>query len=245
MQGFSTKLTAYDFLGLLIPGIVVTYYICSLFCNSIFQEISYFYSCGCIIGAGSHSTVLAQACEAIIFGVFSYIIGIIINCLSDLIFGRFRNNQFHISVAALLYKERQFGTPTNRRLRLVRQTIKIIWRSIPHIIGCRKVNYTSTEKRYYHLYYWLLNNNRLSDAVGVMEAQVAFVRNMFLPTLVVAIISFCKNNVSGGTLFIVLCFFELIVMLLRQMRIYYIVIEDYHWYKQMYDNDKRRKINNH
>lgn len=245
MQGFSKKLTAYDFLGILIPGIVVVYCICPLFCPSAINEISVCFSCGCKIEVKSSQTLFDQACILIIFGAVSYIVGIIINCLSDCIFGRFRNNRFHLCFTALLYKERQFGLHSNRKHSSFKSFIRIIWRSRSHIVGFRKVNYTSTEKRYYNLYYWLLNNNRLSGAVGVIESQVVFVRNMFLPTIALAIYFFIACKFVAGALFILLCFIEVIVMLLRQLRVYYIVIEDYHWYKQMFDDDKKNNISNH
>lgn len=82
-----------------------------------------------------------------------------------------------------------------------------------------------------------------------MEAQVAFVRNMVLPTLLLAFVFFLKTNTKLITnrvvalLLIFLCISELYVMYARQMRVYYIVFEDYYWYKQM--NDEKSSNSNH
>lgn len=90
-----------------------------------------------------------------------------------------------------------------------------------------------------------MKNNKLSGSIAVIEAQVVFVRNMFLPTLVMAISSWLAKAVLEGVLFMFLSCLGLGVMYWRQMRVYYIVIEDYYWYKQMYDHENRNNNNNH
>lgn len=244
MQGFTTKLTAYDFLGMLIPGIVVVYFICCEFCQSELYETSNWFYCGCNGTTGKSPTVFGTVCKVIVLISFSYIIGIVVNLFSDLIFGRFRNNELHITLASLLYRKRQYGAPkkTKSHKRIDKGETKLLWRFLRQTIGFRKRVYTPIEKNYYFRYYWLLNTGKLSGSVTVLESQVVFARNMVLPTLAMAVLSFISTDIMCGVLYISLCFFELMIMYSRQMRIYYIVFEDFKWYKQMSDDDK--EINN-
>lgn len=245
MQGFTTKLTAYDFLGMLIPGIVVVYSLCCEFCHSDLYETSNWVYCGCNGAIEKSPTVFGTVCNVIVFISFSYIIGIVVNLFSDLIFGRFRNNELHITLASLLYRKRQYGDPkklTKAHKRTYKRYIKLLWRFFRQTIGFRGKVYTSIEKDYYFRYYWLLNVGKLSSSIAVLESQVVFARNMVLPTLLMAVLSFISKDIMYGILFISLCFFELMIMYARQMRVYCIVFEDFKWYKQMNDDDK--EINN-
>lgn len=241
MQGFSAKLTAYDFLGMLIPGIVVTYCIYSVLCYSDLYEMSVRFYCGCKCEIEKSPTILNELCKMVIFISFSYIIGIVVNIVSDVLFGRFRNNELHILIAALLFRKRQYGDTKNLtdcKKRSVKGIINRVWRCIRQVIGCRTRIYTSVERKYYSIYYWLLHNNKMSGAVAVLESQVVFARNMVLPTIFMAIYFFVSSSCMTGGVFILLCILELIIMYLRQMRVYYIVFEDYNWHKQMDDYDK-------
>ncbi len=248
MQGFSGKLTTYDFLGMLIPGIVIVSCLCLRFCYSVCYAHITNYCCGCKVEVYNSQTALGKICELVIFISLSYIVGIIVNCISDFIFGRFRNNQLHITIAALMFRKRQYGaieSVKKGKRRITYRTIKRVWRSMCQIIGRRNHFYTFIEKNYYSIYYWLMKNNKLSGSIAVIEAQVVFVRNMFLPTLVMAISSWLAKAVLEGVLFMFLSCLGLGVMYWRQMRVYYIVIEDYYWYKQMYDHENRNNNNNH
>lgn len=247
MQGFGSKLTAYDFLGMLIPGIVVVYCICRLFYPSVLFETVIRYTCGCKVAVSGSKTAIAQICGALIFLSASYVAGLAVNCISDLIFGRFRNNEQHINLARLRFRKRQFGTKDGSK-----KTFKLnrYFRLFLQIFGCRSDVYSVDAKNYCQKYYWLLNYNKLSGAIPVMEAQVAFVRNMILPTVLLAFVFFLKsdaklmsNSVFALLLFILLCIGELAIMYARQMRVYDIVFEDFYWYKQM--NDEKNTNSNH
>ena len=216
MQGFSGKLTVYDFLGMLIPGIVVVYCICRLSCSSVLFETVIRYSCDCKVAVSDSQTAIGQVCGAVIFLSASYVVGLIVNCISDLIFGRFRNNELHINLARLRFWKRQFGTEEGFKKAF---KLKRYFRFFLQIFGRRNKVYPIAEKNYCQNYYWLLNSNKLSGAIPVMEAQVAFVRNMVLPTLLLAFVFFLKTNTKLITnrvvalLLIFLCISELITFL--------------------------------
>lgn len=240
MQGFSGKLTTYDFLGMLIPGIVVVFCFCRLFYPSVIFESDIRYYCGYKITVIDSQTAIGQVCGAVVFLSASYVVGLTVNCISGLIFGRFRNNELHINLARLLFWKRQFGTNESPGKTPI---FKLYFKPLLQIFGCRKKVYSAIEKQYYRNYYWLLNHNKLSGAIPIMEAQVAFVRNMVLPTLLLAIVLFVESitellpNLPVILLLIFGVIGELYIMYARQMRVYDVVFEDYYWYKKIKDEN--------
>lgn len=221
MQGFGSKLTAYDFLGMLIPGIVVVYCCCYwIYPCALYESLTRY--CCCRIEVIDSPTVLNKTCAAILFFSISYIIGISVNCLADYVFGRFRNNDKFLQLAELRFRQRQ--SKTKRRFKTPNKIVC-------QVIGLANETETSRQKAYYKRYYWLLNCNKLSGAVPVLEAQVAFVRNMIMPTVLLFAIPFPHCFFIKICVIVALLFCELLVMIMRQQRIYKIILEDYKMYK--------------
>lgn len=228
MQGFGSKLTAYDFLGMLIPEIVVVYCFCLSFFHCALYESFTRYCCWKTAVIDS-PTMLNGTCAAILFFSISYIVGMFINCLADCVFGRFRNNDKLLQFAGLRFRQRQsktkksFGTP---------KTI------FCQVIGYANKTDTSRHKQYYKCCHWLLHYNKLSGAVPVLEAQVAFVRNMILPTVLLIVIPFLHCFFIKICVIVSLLFCEFLVMIMRQQRIYNIILEDYKMYNELTNHEK-------
>lgn len=228
MQGFGSKLTAYDFLGMLIPGIVVVYCFCLSFFHCTLYESFTRYCCWKTDVIDS-PTVLNRTCAAILFFSISYIVGIFINCLADCVFGRFRNNDKLLQFAELRFRQRQ--SKTKRRFKTPNKIAC-------QVIGLANETETSRQKAYYKRYYWLLNCNKLSGAVPVLEAQVVFVRNMIMPTVLLFAIPFLHCFFIKICVIVALLFCEFLVMIMRQQRIYNIILEDYKMYKELTNHEK-------
>lgn len=237
MQGFSSKLTTYDFLGILIPGIVIVAVIIHLFYpDCLYEPLN---SC-CYAESEitwKNSSFIADILHAIILFSISYIIGLLVNCLSDCFFGKFRNNDLHLHISRKIFhrsiSRRTKEKPLNRR-----KKIKEYFDIIRQIFGRKTVCYTPLQNEYYNEYYWLTIYKRLSGSVLILESQVAFAKNMILPTLLAVGYAVIAEHYVFGISLLILFLCELYIMCARQMRLYVIIFEDYYWTKKITNDEK-------
>jgi len=88
-------------------------------------------------------------------------------------------------------------------------------------------HYIAFKRKYYEAYYYV-SQHSASSSITVMESQVAFIRNMLIPLLLITIdigdyfVNFCKYQF----LCFVLIYFLLSAMISRQNKIYERVWED-------------------
>lgn len=219
MQGFSEKLTAYDFLGMLIPGIVVVSCSCMLFYSSQHDScLSFYFE---LIALIDKFSILCDISIILIFLAVAYICGLAVNTISDWLFNWFRNNDKHIIKAAkkLISKGHNY--------RFIEEFYNMVSES------------GNTECEYYRMYYWLMWKNKTSSAIPVLESQVVFVRNMLIPTLLLISVTISKDCMTVlQILFIVLFISEFAILFSRQERIYSLILEDYQWYKELESIEK-------
>lgn len=146
-MGVSSKLTFYDFFAMLVPGMFITAIIgCfGCYCADIFVD------CDII--------------KASLFFVFSYIIGIVWNCLMEVVFGFFRNNEYMINQA---FKEMANGKSEKCILKL---SVRALFSKL-----------TTNDRaiildKYYKCYYFVMKNT-YTNTISVLEGQVALLRNI-------------------------------------------------------------------
>ena len=232
----SSKLTLYDFLVILVPGILITAIIscCGGFCANIFV------SCNVI--------------KTTLFFVFSYIIGIIWNCLMEVSFRFFRNNEYMIKQA---FEEIFNGKSEQCRFSFI---LKL---SIQLLSGKSKSNNRATILCEYYKCYYFVMKNTYTNTIPVLEGQVALLRNIifvvpflclvcnakiFILFVLKTICCLCEidshSNIMCGyaenihSSFIVICFIVVILfsiflmaclyvaMVYRQYKIYELVVCD-------------------
>ena len=149
----SSKLTLYDFLVILVPGVLIAAIIscCGGFCANIFV--------GC------------DVIKTTLFFVFSYIIGIVWNCLMEVSFRFFRNNEYMINQA---FDEMFNGKSIKCRFLFI---LKLSIRSLKS--KSKTNNKAVSLDEYYKCYYFVMKNT-YTNAIPVLEGQVALLRNIIL-----------------------------------------------------------------
>lgn len=247
MNNVSGRLTMYDFLGILTPGIVVVYgflkmnYPCAL-------ESKALEGCCCQTTAGA--STLAITCQIIAFFALAYITGLLISTLSEGMWLHFRNNCdfLKLQLRRLIERgdgsyrllEKEFNISPDQNKCCVRcfswysdmilAYVKLIL-CLPFAwLRYRLKRYPGIEKIYYQAYYWLIKNGKVSSSVGVIESQVCFLRNMLLPLVLWCF--FPCGVCSPLWLRIALLAIAFVTMVSRQNRVYMIVLEDYQWYNK-------------
>lgn len=256
MQGFSSKLTAYDFLGMLVPGIVVMFCVCYSYMSPVLFESRDLYCCGCKVATENSFTFFGQALILIIFGGLSYLAGLVINSVSGVIWRGLRNDE-----CALNYTYNKIMSKSGGYYHLG----KLIGKDLSAVTGqepwpCMAIGvylkqflimfvewmnpykrYPEIEHRYYEAYYWLDVHKHISTS-SVIESQINFMRNMIIPIILLCItFSDCKYFMYSAIIMLVLIF---IVMIARQNKVYELIWENYHWYKQIDENEKSNNSNN-
>ena len=244
IQGFSSKLTAYDFLGMLIPGVVVMFCVChSCYSNCLINQIIQ-YCCGCKEVVEEKPTFLAEACLLITFFAASYLTGLIIQSVSTVIWRGLRNDKLALNYT---FKKVQYKNDKYFNLnRLVGNNVsdtslpvlyymamqvylRQVWLIlISWLIPFKK--YSEIEQQYYEAYYWLASHNRLSATV-VIESQINFMRNMIIPIFVMWYTFAEYKCMSYIAITLIILLFT--SMIARQNKVYELIWEDYHWYKRL------------
>lgn len=101
-------------------------------------------------------------------------------------------------------------------------------------------------KEYYEAYYYVAKN-RYNNDIFIMEGQVAFIQNMIIPLLLIAILPKCavSNYINGDNVWIVKILLAIGVIMLiptvfqRQLKIYQRVREDYEFLRRLEEQNKQ------
>jgi hypothetical protein len=198
-MNLSSKITAYDFFAMLIPGLLI------------------------LILLGNFSGNLPFNCEIatnvwfiIFFLILSYLIGLLWNKLSEFIFCKFRNCEYFIKQQYDKIKL-EYGKTSSKEIS------EEVDKDIKH--------------KYYKAYYSLMKKNCLNN-IPVLEAQVAFIRNLLIliPFYIItfihcdnAIYTFIKSqlhNTLGLVILLLIMLASMFYLLFQlQNKIYYLVWE--------------------
>lgn len=259
MNNFLDKITPYDFLGMFIPGSVGLAMIIAKWFPGLLIKKSTIFCCGCNIQ--SEHTALMTVILMLMFFAGAYVLGLVINWISDGIWRGFRNNNVFIELQAQKFAQRNSG----RRYIILRNFYIESSNQDNHSYLCKVIRclmvmfcniwemwtepfrkrplrkYPWGEIKYYEIYYWLLERKKIS-AVSVMESQVTLLRNLLLP-LCFGFFKIPCLRIEVWQLFL-LCISIFFTMVSRQNRIYSIILEDYKNYKEMETNHEENS-NNH
>lgn len=243
------KITSFDFLGMFIPGSVVM----AMIIVKLLIEKPAMLCCGCELS--SVNTTLMTTIVLFLFFASAYVLGLVINWISDGIWRGFRNNDTFIELQAqkLLQRNPQYSIIRNEFnvthkesgclcfwiCDIVLSYFRLLFSCVELIVKPMK-KYTDAEKRYYNAYYWLLEYKRIS-VVSVLESQVVFLRNMLLTIIVF-------NLLFSGEFFMIISIMAFLVMFLamvaRQNRVYTLILEDYQNFKEMEVGNEANSNNN-
>lgn len=243
MSNAISRITTYDFLGMFIPGSVGAWMIIRQRLPETLLEVKSSVCCKCI--GSSDETVLFAAIQLLMFFAVAYVLGIIINWLADGIWRGFRNNASFIYLQAqkLIKRnpgyhwiEKEFGTVPFESKCLCHWIvptaecyIKMLGKCFILMV-CPMEEYSADEKRYYNIYYRLIERGRVTT-VAVVESQVALLRNLLLPVAVCCFYHPCLHiewwimPVTWIAIFF--------TMVTRQNRVYSLILEDYQNYREM------------
>ncbi|MDE6048185.1 MAG: hypothetical protein K2G09_00630 [Paramuribaculum sp.] len=238
---FSSRFSLYDVVAMIIPGGLIIAFIAwvhNLNCESIVR------CCGnTIIIFESWNFI-----QSIIFLSAAYIIGLVNNWINDGVFIGFRNNDLAIKnelnkIIALhgnkkLYKSGIILDQSDEIFKLLPLSYRILkliiegWRNI---FSNSNVKELSDLGIVYYFSYYKLSRNHLIGGIPIIEAQVALLRNLILPLIIVvsyfiirAIIGlnnppYVDKITMSVTLFLIIITY--IVMVQRQNKVYNLVWE--------------------
>ena len=240
------RITSYDFLGIFVPGSVGLAMIVAKWFPNLLIENPKIICCGCKIM--SENTTLMTTIQMLMFFAGAYVLGLIINWISDGIWRGFRNNSAFFELQALKLIQRNPGyryivcefyiEPSDRNelwyfckvIRCLKKMFCDIWEKWTESFRRRPPRkYPWAEIKYYKIYYWLLERNKISS-VSVMESQVTLLRNLLLPSFFGFFMIPCLH-IEEWQLFL-MCLSIFFTMVSRQNRIYSIILEDYQNYKE-------------
>lgn len=188
--------------------------------------------------------------------ITSYLVGIIHNQLIELITITCRNNP-KCTTSALI----QIARKTRQQYLSTLQMLpinKYHFASSPQKKHCFCCFFTCKKKmsqetriylksKYYEAYYYVATHS-INSSISVMESQVAFMRNMFVPVLIITIClkSYFPefgDNCCIKFICIIFCITLPIATCCRQNKIYKRVWEDYIYLKYLeQENIKRNKL---
>lgn len=229
----TNKFPLYELLAMVIPGgiIIATFWLMSGF-MPFYSIIDY--CCG-------YSKITYLIPEFLFYAIFitiAYVLGLINNWIADGIFKGFRNNPTAIKneLLKVLYTNNSCPckyyincqTYYRDEIKPLYTIAKIILKDIGRQI-LKSPYDLCINHEYFSSYYHLARLNLLG-AVPRLESQVALLRNMILP-LILLIVSFCIFKDSYCYKFetlvvsIINLFFLFILMVQRQNKIYYNIWE--------------------
>lgn len=151
----------------------------------------------------------------------AYLIGLINNKIADLIFNSwFRNNWYSICC----------GYNSSHK-------IKLLLGLIIHRIRIEEQEKRKLLRVYYKAYYYV-TYHPINSSIGVMEQQVAFIRNMLIPILLFLVIDRFQESLCVMIILLVVIalFFTMVAI---KNKIYQRVWEDYEYLRRLEEQNKR------
>lgn len=241
LSSISTKLSMYDVLGMLIPGVMT---VCLVFILPD-MEIT--------LNKAVNLSELPYWCKIIVVLISSYIIGIVNSDFTGKIWSSFRNNIEEIKAwrnaidngkvyrksvnYAIVIVVSYFLITTAtffivRYQGIVSLLISLIIAFVYFFSAFGKIIYSADKelKDYYKKYYYV-EENRPVNGVKILEGQIALIKNLCLPFCLwcASIMANKDSNVIWVTVIIWLISFLILVgaAIRRQNIIYRIIFEDY------------------
>ncbi len=220
MEKFIPKFNLYETLAMLIPGAILVY----LFRNYITlpEEI---FNVG-IQGFRFNDGIVTF----VLFLTISYLVGVLWHSLMNLLFGFLRNNKIIIQYSIknletgskCLFLEQilqDIKDPKNENISFFTMS----WRAIFSKKSDKKDE--SVTDKYYEAYYYVFSKE-WGSSIGSIERQIHFIRNMFIPLIIVFILFWCK----GVKWYVILLGFILIIFLFflmfeRQLKVHQAVFK--------------------
>ena len=203
----SSKLTLYDLLAMLVPGWLI------------------------VVGSESHFweeiDVCCPAIKTSLMLILAYIVGIVWNCLMEFVFRFVRNDISMIQHAFAENRESDNGF--QRLLYIIWASCKLVC-SLKFIFKCQKSANRSSKLDLYYKFYYYVAKNTYSNAIPVLEGQVALLRN----TVVIVFVGLFPLEIFHDFylrfIFSVLMYFA---MVYRQYKVYELVRDDYNYLSKM------------
>ena len=234
----------YEFLGIFIPGIfILGWLICYFPC----LESVIWITTDCCCCMAKKSVIIADAFSKefiiAVFIVLAFVLGLIFNIIADGVFHGFRNIPELIEKSAIAQRcksgekypdivAEQYFTGNHPQELSRFYSIYVTFINILKLLfTCSKKDDLKSRmhiKYYYKAYYRIMQCNLLGN-IPRLEAQVNFLRNMALLSLIFGLIfmfSFSVTPCCSCLLFSTACF---IVMVNRQNKIYSLVWEGYNF----------------
>lgn len=201
----SSKLTLYDLLAMLVPGWLIVIGVESHFGG----------------GMCAYIDVCSPAIKISLMLILAYIVGIVWNCLMEFVFRFVRND---VSMIQHAFEGRQESENGFQRLSyIIFASCKLVCR-LRFVFKCRKSANSSLKLDTYYKCYYYVAKNTYSNAIPVLEGQVALLRN----TVIIVLAGFFPLEIFQTfylrLIFSVLMYFA---MVYRQYKIYELVRDDY------------------
>ena len=194
--------------------------------------------------------------------VVCYLLGNIVNVIMDIIWYPIRNNPIFLKISQYIYN-------CSLQVNDIYRNIALFTCSIVTIGGLTTVIYYTNciiilfailplifilwifqlrdnkqiTKEYYKQYYYVAKNST-NNTISIIEAQIAFMRNMLFPLIMFSILNektlfpdyFPELNKTG--LIVAGSFLLFVTIIIRQHKVYVIVWEDYKYFNALKEQEK-------
>ena len=222
MKDFASKLNLYETLSMLIPGSAILFFIVLMKFDNV----------KIILPDGFNNAVVLS----IIWFVLAYLIGILHNIIMDWWWQPFRNNPAHI---CFIYNQSKVkGSSLQNSIFFVLRALCFMFITIlSPVFRLFRDGVTDNESiigDYYRDYY--IAEKRENSAISSLEQQVAFMRNMLLPLIL--LVSQVENMIQDSSINEIKALMGILIIVMtlsivkRQEKIYSCVKEDAKYQKK-------------
>ena len=219
LNTFSSKMSSYDFWAIFLPGVLWTGW---AYCNGWLGCVV----SGCLIG--NCQICIPEIYSCILFGVISYLVGLINFVVCDYIGNKWKAWNDAPAFRKALKKYKENSSASEKRY---------CWEQWGKLLIDRRENENNCSMgTYYIAYYYAMQHTYCLD-IRKMEIQIAFARSAVVPTVVIGLQTICVQGNSPCcdclkvilwlVLGIGICYF----IYKRQQKIFRLVIENYEYLK--------------
>ncbi len=218
MNEFISKISLYDILAMVIPGGTIIA-ICGNYCG--FSPF--------VIETEKHNAFFVYS----ILFTGCYIVGLIYNCIIELFCKNIRNNPISIKYAHFLVRKDLNKIPKKYYEKNIHRCLWVVWMYIKCLCPKFRHKYNHILNQYYTAYYYTMTQTT-SSTISIMESQVSFLRNMFLPILLISFqfsdfFAYFEDSTGIMLLYIIVVICIPVTIIVRQNKIYRRVWEDYEY----------------